>query len=557
MAMRYDGHEAPSERVEARRRCPEHRPARRVARVMRLGAGILAALGVLLSVVTAAARERMPGGAAAGPVAAREPEPAAVSTARAYLKQRHPELFGGRGGELAVDRVDVLGGSSHVRFHQEYRGVPVWGAAVSVHMDALGRVRLAYVDVRPDLELATTAPALSPAEAAARAEATLAGEVARRDPEDAEAGASASPPPALGIENRAGQPRLAYRVLLATGEPADWEVSVDAQTGAVIRRVDLLRRADGAGLVADENLLTTPVPGMRDLVDLAGNGLLQGAGVSIFSFAGFKGSAMQRQRLSRAPDGQFTAAPDDPRFDEQMLYYHASRARAYFRGTFGAGPRGGALPATAHLMQAAGKGTRPLDGAYYSPAENALFFGDGAGRAAGGLNSTSRDADVICHEFSHSVMFRIVDMARQPDDFGRALEEGYADYFAGTMNNDPEIGEYAAGSPAGLRSLANSHRYPEDVNYPLTGAPEAHWTGMIWGGTCWDVRAALGPAVADALVFRSLYYQPDHRADFATAARALLEADHALYQESHVATLRGILAARGLPMPQPAPAAGS
>jgi bacillolysin len=544
MAMRYDGHEAPSERVRARRRC------------VRVGAGILAALGVLLSVVTAGARERLPGGTASGPAARLEREPAAIAAARAFLGQRYPEISRGRGGELVVDRVDVLGSSSHVRFRQEYRGVPVWGAAVSVHMDAVGRVRLAYVDVRPGLELATGA-ALPPAEAVAQAEATLAGEVARREPEDAEAGASASPPPALGIETRAGRPRLAYRVLLATGEPADWEVSVDAQTGAVIRRVDLLRRADGAGLVADENLLTTPVPGMRDLVDLAGNGLLQGTGVSVFSFAGFKGGTMQRQRLSRAPDGQFTAAPDDPRFDEQMLYYHASRARAYFRGTFGAGPRGGALPATAHLMQAVGKGTRPLDGAYYSPAENALFFGDGAGRAAGGLNSTSRDADVICHEFSHSVMFRIVDMARQPDDFGRALEEGYADYFAGTMNNDPEIGEYAAGSPAGLRSLANSHRYPDDVNYPVTGAPEAHWTGMIWGGTCWDVRAALGPAVADALVFRSLYYQPDHRADFATAARALLEADHALYQESHVAILRGILASRGLPMPQPAPAAGS
>src|SRR5262249_19229408 len=144
-----------------------------------------------------------------------------------------------------------------------------------------------------------------------------------------------------------------------------------------------------------------------------------------------------------------------------------------------------------------------------------------------------------------------------PNDFGRALDEGYADYFAGTINNDPEIGEYAAGYAGGLRSLANGHRFPDDVNYPVTGAPEAHWTGMIWGGTCWEGRAALGPAVADALVFRSLYYQPDHRADFATAARGLLEADHALYQDAHEAVLRQILANRGLPAPQTTPAAGS
>jgi Zn-dependent metalloprotease len=497
-----------------------------------------------------------------------------VASARAYLRQR-AEIFGsGRSVDLAVTQVDALGDSSHVRFRQLYRDVPVWGTAVAVHLDGQGQVRFADVDVRPELELETT-PALSPAEAEARAEATLAAEMPRREIEgpDAMAGAPArgrpSSTPELGIEARVGQPRLAYRVLLATAEPADWEVSVDALTGAILRRVDLLRFASGDGLVADENLLTTPVPAMRTLVDLAGNGLLQGKDVSVFSFVGFKGRTMKRQRLSRAPDGQFTAAPADPRFDEQMLYYHVCRARAFFRRAFGAGPRGGALPATAHIMVAVGKvggvaGTqgppvpmRPLDGAYYSPAQNALFFGDGSGTIAGGLNSTSRDADVICHEFAHSVIDRIVDLGRRPNDFGRALDEGYADYFAGTMNNDPEIGEYAAGYAGGLRSLANGHRFPDDVNYPVTGAPEAHWTGMIWGGTCWEARAALGPAVADALVFRSLYYQPDHRADFATAARGLLEADHALYQDAYEAILRQILANRGLPAPQTTPAAGS
>src|SRR5262249_58797822 len=120
-------------------------------------------------------------------------------------------------------------------------------------------------------------------------------------------------------------------VLLAAGEPAGWGVSVDALTGAILRRVDLLRFASGDGLVADENLLTTPVPAMRPLVDLAGNGLLQGKDVSVFSFAGFKGRTMKRQRLSRAPDGQFTAAPANPGFDEQMLYYHICRSRAFFR----------------------------------------------------------------------------------------------------------------------------------------------------------------------------------------------------------------------------------
>jgi bacillolysin len=544
MAMTYQGEDTPREGLGARRH-----------RLHRCAGFLTVSLGVLLSVVAAGARERPPGSAVASPGGRSDDEPASVAAARAYLEQRRKEIFGSvRGVDLAVMQVDALGDSSHVRFRQQYRGVPVWGTSVSVHMDALGQVRLAYVDVRPDLALGTSPlplPALSPAEAVARAEATLPAQMPQRDEE------GAGPPPPLGIEARAGEPRLAYRVLLATAEPADWEVSVDALSGAVIRRADLLRHAEGSGLVADENLLTTPVPAMRALVDLTGNGLLQGPGVSVFSFAGFKGRTMQRQRLSRAPDGEFTAAPDDPRFDEQMLYYHACRARAYFRSAFGAVPRGGALPATAHVMEVVGEETRPLDGAYYSPSQNALLFGDGAGRAAGGLNSTSRDADVICHEFSHSVMFRIVDMAHQADDSGRALEEGYADYFAGTMNDDPEIGEYTAGSPAGLRSLANSHRYPDDVNYPVTGAPQAHWTGMIWGGTCWEARAALGPAVADALVFRSLYYQPDHRADFATAARALLEADHSLYQGAHDAVLREVLARRGLPAPQPAPAAGS
>jgi hypothetical protein len=159
---------------------------------------------------------------------------------------------------------------------------------------------------------------------------------------------------------------------------------------------------------------------------------------------------------------------------------------------------------------------------------------------------------------------KIVNLPAKPDDFGAALSEAYADYFACTINDDPAQGEYIVADAKGLRNLANDHRYPGQIKYPRTGKPEAHWTGLIWGGACWDLRQKLGPTVADQLVFRSIYYQPaEGSADFETAALGVLEADEMIYGGGHEETIRQVMSQRGIlsatpgATPRPAESASS
>jgi Zn-dependent metalloprotease len=477
---------------------------------------------------------------------------AGVDGAAEFLARHARMLLGKRGvEELQLSHVDTLPTSSHVRYQQIYRGLPVWGARLSVHLDAQGQVRMLQSSIRPEIET-DTRPALTAADALRAAQGAI-----------PRASVWGKPQVALGVLPRADGARLAYRVEFATRQPADWRFFIDAQSGAILSRMSLLRRAEadagadrsaplpGEGLVVDENPYTTPELVHRPFRYLDGSGILKGAFADVWSVR-TDGCAMQDVRLSQAADDRFTAGPGDPRFDEQMLYYHVTRAHDYFRSSFGFTGRDHPLRVVAHVPELDGNGCPAggMDQAMYSPSADALFFGDGTGYANGGHHPYSRDADVIDHEYTHAVVDRIVGNLSGEVNyniFGQALEEGYADYFACTINNDPDMGEYTAALIRGMRCLENSHRYPDDVIYPTFHGPEPHWTGMIWGGACWDLRKALGAAVADQLVFHSIYYQSDDgSADLQTGAMGVLQADQELYGGEHQAVIRQVMQRRGL-----------
>lgn len=310
-------------------------------------------------------------------------------------------------------------------------------------------------------------------------------------------------------------------------------------------------RAEGAGVILDENPYTTPDTTRRPFRHLDGSGLLKGAFADVWSVRN-DGCTIEDVRLSRAADHQFTAGPGDPRFDEQMLYYHVTAAHDYFRATFGFTERDHPLWVQAHVPQLDGDRCPEggLDQALYSPSVDGLFFGDGTGLVHGGWNASSRDADLIYHEYTHAVVNRIVANLSGEGGYnvlGHALSEGYADYFACTINNDPDFGEYVSALVRGLRSLENTRRYPDDIIDPDFLKPEAHWIGMIWGGACWDLRTKLGAAVTDRLVFQSIYYQPDDgNADLKTGAMGVLQADQDLHSGAHQALIRQVMERRGI-----------
>jgi Zn-dependent metalloprotease len=466
-----------------------------------------------------------------------------IERATAFVDEHRTMLLGDRAvAELAVSNLDSLATSTHVRYQQVYRGLPVFGARLSVHLDARGQVRIVHSSAQPRIEIDPT-PDLTAADALRVARGRIRAAELRGQPRVT-----------LGVLPLAGRARLAYRVEIATLEPADWQLDVDARSGAVLGQTNLLMRVEGEGVVVDENPDTTPELARRPFRDLDGGGILKGAFADVYSVEarsvpGLPGPVLASKRLSQAGDHRFTAPAGDPRFDEQMLYYHVNRAHDYFRGAFGFTERDEPLKVYAHMLEIdmTTQQAQPRHGGFYSPFKDAIYFGDSTGVANGGYNPSSRDADAICHEYTHAVVHRIVQLPGERDDFGDALNEAYASYFACTINNDPDHGEYTIGDPRGYPNMENSHRYPDDVNHPRTGKPQAHWTGIIWDGACWDLRKALGATVADSLVFRSIYYQPEYgRADFQTAARGVLEADRELYGSAHEEVIRRVMRERGI-----------
>ncbi|HBZ01428.1 MAG TPA: hypothetical protein DEO84_08940, partial [candidate division Zixibacteria bacterium] len=94
-------------------------------------------------------------------------------------------------------------------------------------------------------------------------------------------------------------------------------------------------------------------------------------------------------------------------------------------------------------------------------------------------------ADVVFHEYGHG----ITDLQTRPYGPNSAMHEGFSDYFACTITNQPHVGVGFYYNPPGsyLRNLDNSMKFPDN----WTGDP--HNDGQIISGALWHVRQALSP----------------------------------------------------------------
>lgn len=112
-------------------------------------------------------------------------------------------------------------------------------------------------------------------------------------------------------------------------------------------------------------------------------------------------------------------------------------------------------------------------------------------------------SDVLYHEYGHGINREVSDgMGAYWGQSGN-LNEGLADYWACTMNNDPNMGEgFYYNNPSGLRNCNSDNIYPDDYD------PEPHSGTEIMSGALWDVRSNLGKASFDPLIINALRLQP-------------------------------------------------
>jgi Zn-dependent metalloprotease len=297
----------------------------------------------------------------------------------------------------------------------------------------------------------------------------------------------------------------------------DYIVIVNAYTGKVLSHENVMVYVSGKGKVYATNPMICDITD-ETLPNMNTKSKLSGKFINIIND--------DTDGASEA-SGVYNYKPEDTHFDEVGMYYYMNKIHDYF-SKLGFKGLDRQLNATVHY------GT-DYDNAYFSPWGMEFCFGDGKR-----LNNLAREAGIAYHEYTHAVTGNICSLAYKNES--GAMNEGWSDYFACSLTDDPKIGEWAMAkmNRPWMRNLAEFKKYPDDIQ------GEVHADGKIWGSICWSIRTALGAEIADRIIHKGRYYVTNYNAKFVEGMDGILEADEALYNSKHKETLLKIFAKHGL-----------
>lgn len=386
---------------------------------------------------------------------------------------------------------------THVRYEQRYRGVPVEGRQVIVHLDERGVVAANGAAVPID-DLDVT-----PRVGALEARATARRALGWRAP-------SSQLDPALVVYADATGPRLTWRVTTATRDPLGlWRTYVDARDGRIVRAFDTLRTAKSRSVHDNGNDVDCDGP--------PPDCTLPGA-------------------VARAEGDPATGDQD-----EDDAYTFTGEAYDYFDTKFGRDSYDDA----GHVIRSTVNFGVGFANAFWCPDDCAELFynsapdgeqlvlGDGDGVS---FSELARDRDVVVHELGHGVTSSAV--AFEYADQSGALDEAYADLFAvfsaADNANRWKIGEtaYTPGTPGdALRNLANpsADGYPAHMDdFLMTGLDSGgvHSNSLIPGHAAYLASETylLGESVVEQIYYRALTLYLTPTATFLDHLNALINA---------------------------------
>jgi len=449
--------------------------------------------------------------------------------------------------ELAHDTTLPLRALRTVRFGQQYAGLPVIGKGAVVRVGADGTVRAAVVDVARNLSVATI-PAVDSDTAVRIAESVL----GRALPE---AGASLA---VLPQEDKGGV--LVWQVHAAVSRGL-YQVVIDAQTGGLLYHHPLWM--DALGRVYAINPVQTPNPEDLELPTLVPSSPqhLNGFGGNMAVYGYVSGDVtsnfMTAQNTEPNSGDDFLYGPnpdveslDDP-FAEVNAFYHCGRMDEYFTQKHGLDMTGSKWSLSIVTSYAPASDPSYIDNAFYTPGgygvtvpgarKNLIAIGRGT------AVDFAYDSDVFLHEYTHYVNHNAVAFSNGAFDFDQygivvmpgAIDEGTADYFSSTINNDPVVGEATLGPYA--RDLSGSSGHCPDTVFG-----ESHEDGKLIGTAAWAVRKALGTEVGDQVVWGAVTML-GHNPSLGDFGRGLLQTASDLgLDAAQVAQIQDILHERGL-----------
>lgn len=268
-----------------------------------------------------------------------------------------------------------------------------------------------------------------------------------------------------------------------------------------------------------------------------------------------------------------TAADDDGQYSEVMMYHHMQVVHDYFKDVHGLTDRDHPLDAITNVQAHVDLCDQ------WAKIANAAFFPEGAFESLGlpigaeafdiegdaivfsgtDTKNFAFDASVIYHEYVHAILGATRLNAAFLDNQGLnnlpgALNEAYADYFAGTLTDQSLTGNYALndiGSFAicgfelggGSGNLARDMQVAKTCPYDLTA--EVHADSEIFSSALWEIRQELGHVDADAAILAAVLTLTN-TSDFDAAATATIDAVTELYGDAPGAIALAAFTDRGL-----------
>ncbi len=455
--------------------------------------------------------------------------------------------------QLKFDKVkdSILG--SHVLYQQYHAGKPISGAWIRVDIDKDGRVYNILSDLVPE-------PAMAKTRMAARRAAVT----RRRQLSESEANARAIEAAGAGPGDsvkvlltelvyypRNGVPILTWKVIVKTTpssesktpRPAEWKLYIDAETGEILEKQNLLRFVDGKGWVFDPNPVVTlndtslndksriPDKAYVEVVlrDLKKTGFLEGPFVT---------TKTTTKRVKRA-NLDFRFKRPDRAFKEVMVYFHIDRIQRHLQEL-------GFKNVLNHPIPVNIDGQSD-DNSHYSPSEKDLTFG------TGGVDD-AEDAEIILHEYGHAIQDDQVPGFGAKEE-GGAMGEGFGDFLAASFFSDVKPKEmkmtlgnwdataYSGDEPPYLRRLDSNKKYPKDLD------GEVHDDGEIWSACLWELRGLLGRQTTERLVIAH-HFLLSRDSGFEDGAKALITADKNLNKGANDKAIRDVFVRRGI-LPNP------
>ncbi|HHU6749949.1 TPA: M4 family metallopeptidase [Staphylococcus pseudintermedius] len=334
---------------------------------------------------------------------------------------------------------------------------------------------------------------------------------------------------ANAVEIDGEENKYVYHLELVTMEPdvSHWDLKIDAETGEVVEKTDLVAhaaaRGTGRGVLGDtKSININSIDGGYSLEDVTGSAVM-----AAYTVNSATGSAdLITDRDTNFTDDYQRAGVDANYYAKKVYDYYASKFNRHSYDN-----KDSDIMSVVHVNNYQGEDNRN-NAAWIG---DKMIYGDGDGTTFTALSGAD---DVVAHEITHGVTQETAGLVYRGQS--GALNESISDTFAYFMDpGDALIGEdvYTPGRPGdALRSMSNPEQYNQPAhmrNYVNTSNDNGgvHTNSGIPNKAAYLTVDKIGQQQAEQIYYRALTTYFTSTSNFADAKASLTRAAMDLYGE--------------------------